>query len=266
MSHYLNPAISQRSQIRRFFSLAVALTGRDLRARYRRSLLGPLWAILQPFLLMVVFTGLSSVLNVASDDIPYAIFSYSVLVPWAFFANIVSRAGPSILSNANIIKKIRVARELFPLVAIMTAGFDALMAGIILGAMMLWYAVPITSALLWLPILFIMTGIFGACVGMFFASLGVYQRDFLQVSGFVLQLWLYATPIIYPLSQIPERWRGLYQLNPMVGILEAFRSILAQGQTPDLGLLAWSLPGILLAVLIAWPLFRYASRYFADVL
>lgn len=250
----------------RFLTLLWALTVRDIRARYRRSLLGPAWAIIQPLMLMVVFTALSGVLDVDSDGIPYLIFSYSVLVPWTFFSSSVSRAGVSILSNASIIKKISVSRELFPLITILTGLFDALMAGIILAGMMIWYQIPVDSSILWLPVLLLLTGAFTLGVSMFFASIGVYSRDILQVNAFLMQLWLYATPIIYPLSEVPEKWRALYQLNPMVGLLEGFRNILARGEAPDLDLLVWSLPGIVLVLLVSWPMFRYTSRYFADVL
>jgi lipopolysaccharide transport system permease protein len=255
-----------RNEAARFINLLRALVSRDIRARYRRSLLGPTWAILQPLMLMVVFTLLRGVLDVESGDIPYVIFSYSALMPWTFFANSVSRAGPSILGNANIIKKIRVSRELFPVVAITTAAFDAAMAGMVMAGFMVWYKVPVNLNLLWLLPLTFLTAIFAMGIGMFFAALGVYRRDFLQVNGFVLQLWLYATPIIYPIDRISDKWRDLYQLNPMVGILEGFRDVLARGQSPDLGLLLWGLPVIVLVLLISVPLFRYASRYFADVL
>lgn len=260
-------AVIANPDFRRFLRLLWAITGRDIRARYRRTLLGPLWAILQPLMLMVVFTTLSGVLEIPSEGIPYVIFSYSALTPWTFFANSVSRCGPSIISNASIIKKTPVSRELFPMVAITTAGFDAAMAGIILAGMMIWYKVPVgIPLLLWLPILTLLTALFALGVGMLFASLGVYKRDILQINAFVLQLWIYLTPIIYPINEVPEKWQNLYKLNPMVGILEGFRSILARGEAPDLDLLLWSLPGTALMLLIAWPLFRYTSRYFADVL
>lgn len=252
---------------RRFFRLLWAITSRDIRARYRRTIFGPLWAVLQPLMLMVVFTTLRGVLEIPSDGIPYLIFSYSALTPWTFFANSVSRCGPSIISNASIIKKTAVSRELFPMVAITTAAFDGLMSGLILAGMMVWYQVSVgVSLVLWLPILVSLTALFALGVGMFFAALGVYRRDVLQVNAFILQLWIYLTPIIYPLSEVPEKWQTLYKLNPMVGILEGFRSILARGEAPDVDLLLWSLPGIALALLIAWPVFRYTSRYFADVL
>ena len=263
-------AVSQgsgrRERLDRFLNLLWALVARDVRARYRRSILGPAWAILQPLFLMVVFTILRGFVDIPSDGIPYVIFSYSALVPWTFFANAVNNCGPSILSNAGILKKMAVRREIFPLAAVVTASFDLLMSGIVMAGMMIWFRVPVGWSLLWLPILILMTGGLALPVGMFLASLGTFRRDFLLAGTFLMQLWLYTTPIIYPLSSVPERWRSLYVLNPMVGILEAFRAILARGAAPDLALLAWAVPGIVLAWVVAWPLFRVLSQYFADVL
>lgn len=253
-------------KLRHAWNLLWALTGRDVKARYRRSFLGPLWAVIQPFFLMVVFTAIRGFVDIPSDGIPYPIFSFSVLVPWTFFATGVTQAGPSVLSNAGILKKMAVPREIFPLAAILTAAFDMLMAGLVLAGMMLWYRVPVGWSLLWLSVLVGLTGLFAWGMGMCLAALGVFRRDFLLAGGFLMQLWLYATPIIYPLSSVPEQWRTLYCLNPMVGLLEGFRSILARGLAPDLGLLLLALPGIALALLVGWPLFRTMSQYFADVL
>lgn len=257
---------TRKEQLGRFLNLLWALVSRDVRARYRRSILGPAWAIIQPFGLMVVFSLLRGVVSIPSDGIPYVIFSFSALVPWTFFANAVNYCGPSIMNNAGVLKKMAIPREVFPLAAVLTAGFDLLMSGLVLAGMMLWFQVPVGWSLLWLPLLVALTGALALAVGMFLASLGTFKRDFLLASTFLVQLWLYTTPIIYPLSSVPERWRSLYVLNPMVGLLEAFRSILARGTAPDLELLAWALPGIALAWLVSWPLFRRMSQYFADVL
>lgn len=253
-------------KLRQYTDLIYSLAYRDIRARYRRSILGPAWAILQPILLMVAFTALSGVLSVSSGEIPYVIFSYSVLVPWTFFTGIVSRAAPSIITNASIIKKIALPRELFPLAGIATSAFDLLMASLVLIALMIGYGVPLNLNLLWLIPLTLLLVMVGLGLGLIFASLGVYWRDILQVTPFFLQLLMYATPIIYPLNQIPDRWRDLYQLNPLVGILEGYRRILAQGEAPDLNLLWWSALGGVLILGVSLPVFRYMARYFADVL
>jgi len=257
---------NRRQQAERFLTLLWALVSRDVRGRYRRSILGPAWAIIQPLFLMVVFTIIRGFVNIPSEGVPYVIFSYSALVPWAFFSSAVSSCGPSIMGNAGILKKMAVPREVFPLAAVLTAAFDLLMSGLVLAGMMLWFRVPVGWSLLWVPVLVLMTGVLALGVGMFLAALGTFQRDFLMAGGFLMQLWLYVSPIIYPVSSVPERWRGLYVLNPMVGILEGFRAVLIKGTMPDLGLLVWSLLGIAVAWTVGWPLFRYMSQYFADVL
>lgn len=249
-----------------FWHLMWALVVRDVRGRYRRSFLGPLWAIIRPVFMMVVFSILRGIVKIPSDGIPYPIFSYSVLVPWTFFTTAINTCGPCVISNGGIMKKLAVDREVFPVTAVVTAGFDLLMSSLVLAGMMVWFRVPVGWSLLWLFPLLGLTAILALGCGMFLAALGTFRRDFLMAGGFAMQLWLYATPIIYPMSSVPEKWHSLYVLNPMVGILEGFRSVLAKGVAPDLALLAWSLPGVLLVVLIGWPLYRKMSQYFADVL
>jgi lipopolysaccharide transport system permease protein len=250
----------------RWLQLVWALGSRDLRARYRRSFLGPVWGIIQPIFLMVAFTILNRFINISSDGIPYAIFSYSVLVPWTFFTAIANGTASCIINNASILKKISVAREIFPLTTVLSAGFDLLMSGIVLALMMLWFQIPVGWSLLWLPLLVTLTAAFGLAIGMGISCFGIFKRDFLLAGNFLIQFGLYITPIIYPLSRVPEGWRWLYVLNPMVGILEGFRSVLARGQQPDLALLGLALPGMALVFLIVVPLFRKTAQYFADVL
>ena len=243
-----------------------ALVLRDIRARYRRSILGPAWAIIQPLMLMVVFTIIRGIVNIPSDGTPYVIFSYSALVPWTFFSTATQTCGSSIMSNASLIKKMSIPREILPLASVITASFNLLMSGLVLAGMMIWFRVSMSWSLLWLPVLIIMTGALAMSIGMLLAAFGTFKRDFLIVGGFLMQLWLYVSPVIYPVSSVPERWRELYVLNPMVGILEGFRSALIKGEMPNLTLLGWSVLGIVLFFMIAHPLFRKMSQYFADVL
>lgn len=254
------------SSFNRIWTLALALTIRDIRARYRRSFLGPIWAIIHPFMMMVVFTIIRGIVEIPSEGVPYVIFSYSALVPWTFFSIATQTCGSSIMNNASIIKKIAIPREILPLAAILASAFDLLMSGMVLVAMMIWFHVPVGWSLLWVPVLVLLTGIFAMGVGMFLAALGTFKRDFLLAGGFLMHLWLYMSPIIYPLSSVPERWQNLYVLNPMVGILESFRVILTKGAMPEMNLLVISIMGIGIIWVIAYPLFRRMSQYFADVL
>jgi lipopolysaccharide transport system permease protein len=251
-------------QIRRVETLLFALVYRDIMARYRRSILGPLWAILQPLMFMVVFSLLRGVLDISSEGIPYILFSYAGLLPWTFFSNAIIYCGPSILSNASVVKKIALPREVFPLAAIVTALFDFLMAGLVMAGMMTFYRVAVGWSLLWLPVLCLNTGLLAFAVGMVLAAMGTFKRDFIIAAPFLMQIWLFVTPVLYPLSSVPERWQSLYLLNPMVGIVEGFRAVLLQAETPALGPLVWSALVTLVVLALAWPFFHWLSRYFAD--
>lgn len=250
----------------KFVNLLLALVYRDVTSRYRRSLLGPLWAILQPLILMVLFNMLRRFVSLPSDGIPYVLFSYTALVPWTFFTNALSFCGPSIALNANIIKKIAMPREVFPLAAVVTALFDFVMSGLVLVGMMIWFRIPVGWSVLWVPVLVLLLGTLAFGVGLLIASLGTLRRDFIFATPFLVQFWLYATPVIYPLSSVPERWRALYMLNPMVGIIEGFRNVLLQNTSPSLAALSRSALITLVIVTITWSVFHRLSRYFADVI
>jgi len=262
---YIRP-IDRKAEFQRFFNLLWALVMRELKGRYRRSLLGPAWAIIQPLFYMVIFTFIRGVLNISSEGVPYVIFTYSALVPWTLFSNGVTRCGPSVSSNAGILKKIAIAREVFPVADVVVSLVDFLISSLILVGMMIWFRVPVGWSLLWLPVLVLLTALLTLGVGMAVAALGTYRHDIIFALPFLMQFWLLATPIMYPLGNVPERWKFLYSLNPMVGIIEGFRQAMVKGMAPDLGLLAVSLLGIVVLWLVAWSLFRYMSQYFADVL
>jgi len=255
-----------RPGMRRFLGFLRVLVGREFRGRYRRSALGPAWAILQPLCYMVIFTFLRGVLDIPSDGIPYVIFTYSALVPWTFFSNAVTWCGPSVVANSGIVKKISISREVFPTASVVTSLVDLVISSVILGGMMAWYRVPVGWTLLWWPVLVLLTGLLALGVGLVLAALGTYKRDIIFGTPFLMQFWLLCTPVMYPLSKVSNRWEVLYSLNPMVGIVEGFRSVMVQGTMPDLWLLAVSFLGIMVIWTLAFPLFRYMSQYFADVL
>ncbi|MEO1290344.1 MAG: ABC transporter permease, partial [Chloroflexota bacterium] len=222
-------------------NLIVALVIRDLRGRYTRSFLGPLWAIMQPLMLMIVFTLLSGVLDISTGETPYVVFSYVALVPWTFFQSATRGSGGSIYGGASILKKIAVPREIFPVIAVITAAFDMLMSGIVLVLMLIFFGVTFTVNILWVPVLVLLTGLLAWGLGLGIAGLGTYRRDFIMGLGFALQLLTYATPIIYPLSDVPEQWLPYYRLNPLVGLIENYRAVIIDGTPPDFQLLLISL-------------------------
>lgn len=248
-----------------FLNLLWALVYRNLASRYRRSILGPAWALIQPLMYMVVFSLLRGVTDVSSEGLPYPIFTFSALVPWTYFSNAVVTSAPSVLSNTSLVKKIAIPREVFPLSAVVTSLFDLAMSGLVLAGMMLFYGIPVGWALLWLPALVALTTLLAFGVGMFLAAFGTFKRDLVMVAPFLMQFWLFASPIIYPLDDVPEKWRALYMLNPVVGLIEGYRSVLLRAAAPPLEPLAWSLLVTLAILAVTWPLFRWISQYFADV-
>ena len=262
---YIN-AVPRGEKLARFFSLLYALVVRDLTSRYRRSSLGIWWAFLQPLVLMLLFNMLRGFVDIPSDGLPYVLFSYSALVPWTFFTNSVSACGPSILTNGEIIKKIALPREVFPLAAVTATAFDFLMSGIILAGMMVWFKVTVGMTLLWLPVLTLLMIAVSFAVGILIAALGTFRKDFIFATPFLTQAWLFVTPVIYPLSTVPEKWRVVYMLNPMVGIVEGFRNVLLKASSPPVDALGMSVVVTAVLLALSWPIFRWLSGYFADVL
>ncbi|MCA1959965.1 MAG: ABC transporter permease [Desulfomonile sp.] len=250
----------------RFVNLLWALAMRDLTGKYRRSALGLWWAFIQPLVLMLVFSMLRGFVNIPSDGLPYILFSYAALVPWTFFANSLSSCGPSIIDNAEVIKKIALPREVFPLAGITSAFFDFLMSGILLAGMMVWYKVPVGWSLVWLPVLVALAAAVAFSIGMLVAGLGTFRKDFIFAVPFLVQVWLFVTPVIYPISSVPDRWYFLYLLNPMVGVIEGFRTVLLKASPPPTEPLLASVAVTAVLLAVSWPTFRRLSAYFADVL
>lgn len=177
-------AISGEARLQPVMSLTWALVYRDVTARYRKSILGPAWAIIQPLMYMIVFTFLRSFMNVSDDGIPYPIFTFAALVPWTFFSNAVVASAPSVMRNASVVTKISMPREVFPLSAVVTALFDFFTAGLVLAGLMIYYQISVGWALLWIPVLLALTTTLAFAVGMFLASFGTYKRDLVLAAPF----------------------------------------------------------------------------------
>jgi len=247
--------------------LLQALVLREFRGRYRRSLLGPAWAVLQPLLYMGIFVFVRRALDAPSPaGVPYPLFAFAALVPWMLFASAVTRCTTCIYANQSVVKKMAMPREVFPLAAVAVSLLDFLLAFAVLLGMMAWYGVGIGPAMLWLPLLVALLGVFCLAAGFGVAALGTYKNDLALGIPYLLQLWLLATPILYRLEDIPARARSIYLLNPMVGYTEAFRSVLLHDRAPDPATLLVAVGVTALAMLVTWPAFRGMSRYFADVL
>lgn len=251
---------------RQFFGLVLAISVREIKGRYRRSVLGVAWAILPPVFYAGVFSVLQGILHISTGEIPYVLFAYAGLVPWAFFVNAVNRCGTSIETNSGIVKKVAVPREVFPVAAVLTALVDFAVSSLLLAGLLTWFQVSVGSEVMWLIPLLLILASFALGVGLIVAALGTFVKDVLFGLPLVMQLWLLSTPIMYPLTQVPSSWGLLYTLNPMVGIIEGFRQVVIGHQPPDFALLVVSVGATVVVWAVGWPLFRTMSQHFADVI
>jgi len=241
------------------------LTWRDVKVRYKQTVVGFLWAIIQPFLKMVVFSIIFGTLaKMDSEGFPYPIFLYAGLLPWQFFASSVSRSGESIVASTNLITKVYFPRLVIPIASVGACLVDFAISFIILVILMLYYnVVPTLSMFMVLPL--ILATIFTALgVGMFISALNVAYRDFRYIVPFLVQIWMFLTPVIYSTGIIPENWRWLILLNPMAGIVDAYRSAIL-GKPFGWGNLGISMGMAVVIFLCGLMYFRKTERYFADI-
>lgn len=243
------------------------MTWRDLKVRYKQTLLGAAWAILKPFLTMIVFTiFFGNLAGVPSDGVPYPIFSFSGLLPWELFASALTVASHSLVSNRHMITKIYFPRMILPISSVLSGLVDFFIAFTILIVMMIYYQVKLTSAIWALPLFLILALITALGVGLWLSALNVLYRDINYITPFLVQFWLFITPIAYGSSLVPEKWQILYALNPMTGVVEGFRwSLLGTTQgAPSLTLLVSAVIAVLLLISGLF-YFRRTERQFADM-
>ncbi|MEZ6193532.1 MAG: ABC transporter permease [Phycisphaerales bacterium] len=247
--------------------LAWVLALRDLRVRYKQTLLGVSWAVIQPLATMVVlhiFFGKVMGMAERVGDVPYPVFLYAGLLPWTLFANAVTSSSNSLVGNAHILSKVYFPRLLLPLSATIVPVIDYCIAFAVLAGLMLWFKVPMTLGLLWLAPLILSTVIAVLGVGILLASLTVSYRDFRYVVPFMLQLWFFMTPVIYSIGFVPERYQWLMNLNPMAGTIDAFRAAVL-GQPVNIGAWLVSASVAVLTLLVGLMWFSKLERKFADV-
>jgi len=239
---------------------------RDIKVRYKQSVLGAAWAIIQPFFSMVVFTiFFGKLAKMPSDGIPYPIFSFAALVPWMFFSNGLSKASMSIVGNSNLIKKVYFPRLAIPISSVLSGGVDFIIAFIMLIGMMLYFGIMPTSKVLWIPALMVLALITSLGVSLWLSALNVTFRDVQHIIPFIVQFWMFVTPIVYPSSLVPERWRTIYAINPMAGVIEGFRwALLGANTSPAAIINVSSLVAIVILLSGAW-YFRRMETTFADL-
>jgi lipopolysaccharide transport system permease protein len=239
---------------------------RDLKVRYKQTLLGIVWVILQPFLIMVVFSAVFGFLaRMPSEGIPYPLFSFCALVPWQLVSNAFGDASNSLVVNQNLIRKVYFPRLIIPLAAVLARLIDFLFALLVLIAMLFYYGIAINASIYALPLFVLLAIATGLGVGLWLAALNVKYRDVRQMTPFFTQFWFFLSPIAYSASLIPENWRVIYNINPMVGVIEGFRWALL-GTGGDLGRTFWlSVPMVVLVVVTGLYYFRRIERTVADV-
>ena len=243
------------------------LTWRDVKVRYKQTVLGASWAIIQPLSTMVVFSlFFGKLASIPSDGVPYPLFSFAALVPWTFFSNGLTQSANSVVLSQNLITKIYFPRLAIPLATVLSGLVDFVLAFLVLAGLMMYYGVVPGPRVLWLVPLVLLALATALGVGLWLAALNVQYRDVRYAVPFLTQLWLFATPVAYPSSLLDEPWRTLYGINPMVGVVEGFRwALLGSGPSPGPMLLVSTLAALF--VLVGGSLyFRRMERTFADVI
>jgi lipopolysaccharide transport system permease protein len=271
---YLRPARGwiplDLAQLWAYRELIYFMTWRDVKVRYKQAVLGVGWAILQPILSMIIFTVVFNRFLGAQPDQGispdlYPIFSFAGLLPWQFFQGALQRASISLVGNANLLTKVYFPRLIIPISAVAAGLVDFLFAFLVLSGMMLYYHLPLSVNVLWLP-LFLLLALIGAlAVGLWLSALNVQYRDVQHMVPFLLQAWMYASPVAYSIDVVSagKVWRALYALNPMVGVIQGFRWALLGGSPPDLSFLISA--GVVLALFVSGLYyFRHMERTFAD--
>jgi lipopolysaccharide transport system permease protein len=248
------------------------LAWRDIKVRYKQTALGVAWIVLQPLLSTVVFTLIfGGLLKVPSDGAPYAVFALAALAPWQYFSGSLSRVGGSLINSANLITKVYFPRLIIPLSGVISTLVDFAIAFGVLVVLLIFYRIPLTANVLWLPLFLLLAVATALGFGLWLAALNVRFRDVNYLIPFMLQIWMYVTPVVYGTSLIPERFRPLLALNPMTGVVEGFRWALlgtgVSGQGSGAGVLTAVSVAISIVVLVSGLFFfRSTERTFADVI
>jgi lipopolysaccharide transport system permease protein len=249
----------------RYRELLYFLVWREIKIRYKQTVLGVAWALLQPLFTMLVFSlFFGRLAKMPSDGIPYPVFSLTALVPWTFFANGLTQSSNSIVANASLIAKVYFPRLAVPISAVLSGVVDFALALLLSIGFLYCYGVPLTMRALWLPLFCLLAFATALGVGLWLSALNVEYRDIRFILPFLLQFWMYSTPIAYPSSLLPDRWRPFYGINPMVGVVEGFRWSLAGAQTEPGGMLAVSSAVAVLLLVSGAFYFRRMERTFAD--
>jgi lipopolysaccharide transport system permease protein len=247
--------------------LLAFLVWRDVKVRYKQTLIGASWAILQPLLTMAIFTVIfGHFAGLPSDGLPYPVFAYTALLPWMYFAQAIERSSKSLVGDTNLIKKVYFPRLLVPIAAVLTPLVDCAIAFILLLGFMAWFGIMPTWGILMLPLFMLFALLTALTVSLFLAPLNVRYRDVGHAIPFLIQCWMYASPVAYSVNLIPERWRPLYSLNPMLGVIEGFRWALLGKANPDFEVMVISATAVLVLFVGGLVYFKHMEHTFADLM
>ena len=255
-------------EVWQFRDLIYFLAWRDILARYKQTAIGVLWAVIRPLMTVAIFTIVFGRLaRVPSGNLPYSVLALSGLLPWQLFATAFGESSGSVVANSQLVSKVYFPRLIMPISAVVTALVDFLITLAMLVALIAWYRVPVSANILWLPLFLLLCLITALGCGIWFAALFVRYRDVRHLTPFILQMGLYISPVGFPTSIVPEKWRFLYSLNPMVGVIEGFRwSLFGEHNLVSQPALALSVALSLLILLTGAYYFRNTERLFADII
>ncbi|MGB7925669.1 MAG: ABC transporter permease [Pyrinomonadaceae bacterium] len=259
--------LSGVGKLAQYRDLLYTLSVHRIKVRYKQSVLGIAWAILQPLSLMLIYTVIFSfIARMPSDGAPYAIFAYAALLPWTCFSNALTNATNSLVNHSHLVTKVYFPREILPLTYVAAAIFDFMIASTVFIGLMVYYHVPLTAhALYALPVVAVLM-VFTTAMALFFSSTQVRFRDIGVAMPLLLQLWMFATPVVYPLSAVPKRLLPIYSLNPMVGLIENFRQVMLYGAVPDLRLLGIAALVSIVLLIASYIYFKRVEATVADLI
>lgn len=251
----------------KYRELLYFLVWRDIKVRYKQTVIGAMWAILQPLITMVIFTVIfGNFAKIPSDDIPYPVFTYTALLPWTYFQQALNRVSLSLVGDQILITKIYFPRLLIPISAAVAPLVDFGLSFIILLGLMTWYGIFFTWWILMLPLFIFIAFLTALAFGLWLSPLNVWYRDVAYTLPFLAQIWMYASPVVYPVSIVPEKWRLLFSLNPMTGVIESFRWALLGKESPDFTIMVVSVNVVFLFLMAGVVFFRRIEHTFADVM
>jgi lipopolysaccharide transport system permease protein len=254
-------------KLAQYRDLLYTLSVHRVKVRYKQSVLGVAWAVLQPLSLMLIYTLIFSyIARMPSDGIPYAVFAYAALLPWTYFSTALVNSTNGLVSHADLVTKVYFPREILPLTYVIAALFDFLVASIVFAGLLIYYDVQLTwTALYSFPIILTLT-LFATAMSLLFSATQVRFRDIGVAMPLLMQLWMFASPVVYPLSAVPGWLRPFYMLNPMAGIIESFRRVMLQGELPDFTSLGVALAASLVLLMFSYVYFKRVEATIADVI